>query len=67
MATPSNILAWRIPWTEGSLAGYSLWGHEELDMTEHTGTHTHTKCKIGSGRGLWAVIQTEVSEAKLRG
>ena len=25
MATPSSILAWRIPWTE-ELAGYSPWG-----------------------------------------
>ena len=25
MATHSNILAWRIPWT--SLVGYSAWGH----------------------------------------
>ena len=28
-----------------SLAGYSSWGHEELDTTEvtkHTRTHTHT-------------------------
>ena len=34
MATHSSILAWRIPWTERSLAGYSPWGHKELDMTE---------------------------------
>ena len=33
MATHSSILAWRIPWTR-SLAGYSLWGHKELDTTE---------------------------------
>jgi len=33
MATHSNTLAWRIPWTE-SLAGYSPWGHKESDMTE---------------------------------
>ena len=26
-----------------SLAGYSPWGHKELDATEHTHTHTHTK------------------------
>ena len=25
-----------------SLVGYSLWGHNESDMTEHTHTHTHT-------------------------
>ena len=24
----------------GSLAGYSLWGHKELGMTERLGTHT---------------------------
>ena len=35
MATHSNILAWRIPWT-GILAGYSPWGHKESDMPEVT-------------------------------
>ena len=25
--------------------GYSPWGHEELDMTEQQGTHTHTECQ----------------------
>ena len=29
MTTHSNILAWRIPWTE-SLAGYSPWGHKRI-------------------------------------
>ena len=33
MATHPSILAWRIPWTE-SLAGYSLQGRKESDMTE---------------------------------
>ena len=33
MATHSNILFWRIPWMEG-LAGYSPWGHKELNTTE---------------------------------
>ena len=43
MATHSNILAWRIPWTEepGRL---SPWGHRESDKTErlrtHRGSHT---------------------------
>ena len=39
MATHSNILAWRIPWTEKpgrSLAGYSPWGRKESDTTEAT-------------------------------
>ena len=28
-----SIVAWIIPWTEEP-AGYSPWGHKELDMTE---------------------------------
>ena len=35
MATHSNILAWRIPWTE-DLMGYSPRGRKESDMTEVT-------------------------------
>ena len=35
MATHSSILAWKIPW-QGSLAGCSPLGHEELGPTEHT-------------------------------
>ena len=34
MATHSSILAWKIPWTERCLAGYSPWGRKESDMTE---------------------------------
>ena len=34
MATPSNILAWRIPQTEEP--GGLQWGHAESDMTEVT-------------------------------
>ena len=33
MATHSNILAWRIPWTE-ELADYSPWGNKELNTTK---------------------------------
>ena len=40
MATHSNILSWRIPWTEET-GGYSPWGCKELEMTEAT-THTGT-------------------------
>ena len=51
MATHSCILAWKIPWTERSLAGNSPWGRKELDTTEHACAcvpgympppHTHT-------------------------
>ena len=34
MATHPSILAWRIPWTEESLVGYSPWGRKELDTIE---------------------------------
>ena len=42
MATLSNILAWKIPCTEGS-GGllYSPWGHKESDTTENTSPCTH--------------------------
>ena len=36
MATHFSILSWRTPRTEESLAGYSPWGHKELDMIEVT-------------------------------
>ena len=37
MATHSSILAWKTPWTEEP-GRYSLWGHKELDTTEHEQT-----------------------------
>ena len=55
MATHSNILAWRIPWTEKP-GGYRPWGCKKLDTTERlsmctracTHTHTHTRTHVGS-------------------
>ena len=35
MATRSNILAWKIPWTEKPV-NYSPWGCKEPDMAEQT-------------------------------
>ena len=32
---------------QGSLVGYSPWGHKELDITEQLGKDTHTKIKGG--------------------
>ena len=37
MTTLSSIFAWKIPWT-GEPGGYSLWDHEESDMTDHAHT-----------------------------
>ena len=34
MAAHSNILAWKLPWTEEPGGLYSSWGCKELDTTE---------------------------------
>ena len=52
MALHSNILAWRIPWTE-ELAGYSPWDHKELDTTEQLRhVHINTQDKRDFRKGL---------------
>ena len=38
MATHSSILAWRVPFGQRSLAGYSPWGRQESDMAEWLST-----------------------------
>ena len=38
MATHSNTLAWKIPWTEEP-GSYIPWGCKELDMTERLHFH----------------------------
>ena len=38
LATQSNILPWRIPWTEEPGRLYSSWGRKESDTTEK---HSH--------------------------
>ena len=40
MATHFSIFAWRIPWTERSLVGYSPWSRKESNTTEGL-TYTH--------------------------
>ena len=49
MATHSNVLAWRIPWTEEP-GGCSPWGRKESDMTERLHFHFSLSC-IGEGNG----------------
>ena len=44
----SNILAWKIPWTEE--VGYTPWGHKELGMTECTYTYSHVTGAQGTPR-----------------
>ena len=50
MAIHSSTIAWKIPWTERSLAGCSPWGREESDMTERLHFHFSLSC-IGEGNG----------------
>ena len=60
MATPSSILAWRIPWTEKpGGGGYSSWGHIESDVTEYAGT-TALSLWMGNGGVGGAVINTSM-------
>ena len=42
MVTHSSILAWKISMDRG-MVGYSPWDCKELDMTERTRAHTHTR------------------------
>ena len=49
MATHCTILAWRIPWTERSLADYGPWSQKKSDTAEGLITHTH---KHQLGRSL---------------
>ena len=57
MATHSRILAWRIPWTERSLLGYSPQGHKESYTLKQLSTHTHSQLAnnmmIFSGEQRW--------------
>ena len=46
MATQSSILPWEQSHEQRSLVGYSPWGHQESDTTEHTHTHAHTHIYI---------------------
>ena len=39
---PLQYSCWENSHGQKSLVGHSLWGHKELDTTEHACTHTHT-------------------------
>ena len=49
MATPSSILAWRIPWTEEPGGLYSPWGRKESDTTEQLSLHAMELTGLGRG------------------
>ena len=49
---PPQYLAWRIPWTERRLVGYSPWSHKESDTTEQWNTHELLQHLYHSGSGF---------------
>ena len=57
MATQTSILAWRIPWMENPLGGYSICGCKESDVTEAT-QHTHVH-KVSLGKGFYVSLRHE--------
>jgi len=50
VTTHSSILAWRIPWTGRSLAGYSPWGHR---VRSNGVTNTFTFIREPASKGIW--------------
>ena len=56
MATHSNVLAWRSPWTAEPGRGYSSWGHKESDtaeVTEHTCSYLEVRLRLVFVYMLW--------------
>ena len=51
MATYSNILAWKIPWTEEPGGLQSIGLQQESDVTEHN-THVETESRLVIDWGL---------------
>ena len=65
VATHSSILAWRIH-GQRSLAGYSSWGHKELDTTERLPftpiTGQEATVRTGHGPTDWLQIEKGVHQ-----
>ena len=51
IATPSNILAWRIPMDRGVHADCTPWGRNKSDMTEWLSTHVLSTEKKKRNKG----------------
>ena len=64
-AIHSSILAWRIPWAE-ELAGYSPWGHKELDTIKQLNTIPKTQLFCGYPTGLILVGLTSATPSLLQ-
>ena len=55
MAIHSSILAWR-SLGQRSLAGYSPWGHKELDKTKAT-QHTQVHISTSALKLVWYIVE----------
>ena len=57
MATPSSILAWKIPWTEETCSD-SPWRLKESDLAEHAQEllHIHTCTRIRDAEYLFMCL-----------
>ena len=69
MATPSSILAWRVPWAEepGGLrsSGSQRGGHDRA--SEHTSNHRSARqCKMRGRPGLCQTCQAVQNEGAAR-
>ena len=54
MATPSSILAWRIPWTEESGGLYSPWGGRvRCNSVNNTVTFIRRKRHVGNSKSSY--------------
>ena len=51
MATHSNILAWKIPWTEDPGGQQSMAAKSWTRLSIYTHTHTEAQCRPGSISG----------------
>ena len=58
MATHSSILAWKIPWTQRSLVGYSLWGCKVSDRTEKLALVTNANTNRSFRSAVFTIIDT---------
>ena len=66
MATHSNILAWKIPWTEGIWqAAVHKVTKSQTWLSTHTHTHTHTAlCQVGSVIPISEMREKRASESR---
>ena len=56
MATHSNILAWKIPWTEEPHGLYSPWGCKESDTTQQLNNDNNSPSTSNNTQVTWYFV-----------